>query len=171
MALATTGEQVADAKIELAGNLVHYAFGAALGGAYGLVAETLPGVTAGSGSVFGTTAALVFDEWAIPALGLSRPASKPHPRLTHGRSRRIWFTVAPPSCCDGRCGVNSEQPPAERHVAVGREQHDGSLGVRKAQHQHFGHELADLARREIDDSGDHPPDQRVRGIMFGDLRR
>ena len=82
VAVVTTGQQVTDSKTRLAGNLVHYAFGAALGGAYGLAAETMPGVTAGGGSVFGTTAALLFDEWAVPALGLSPPASE-SPPATH----------------------------------------------------------------------------------------
>ena len=57
--------------------------------------------------------------------------------------------------------TESEQPRAVRHGLVRREQHDVAGFIRKAERQHFRHELADLARREVDDGGDLPPDQRA----------
>ena len=69
---ATTGEFFAKEDKEAAGDAVHYAFGALLGGAYGLLAEYRPEVTTGYGSVFGAASA-GFDELGVPALGLSGP--------------------------------------------------------------------------------------------------
>jgi uncharacterized membrane protein YagU involved in acid resistance len=57
------------------GNVVHYAFGGSVGALYGLVAERHPDVTTGAGLPFGVVFWLVADEMAVPALGLSRPAT------------------------------------------------------------------------------------------------
>src|ERR1700744_2235771 len=66
--------------------------------------------------------------------------------------------------------VPSEQAPAVRHGLVRREQHDVALLVREAERQHLRHELADLARREIDDGGDLSPNQLAGLIVLRDLR-
>ena len=78
---AATGEFIAKADKEAAGNVVHYVFGAMLGGAYGLLAEYRPGVTIGFGSVFGLGSA-AFDELGVPAAGLSEPPTD-FPAATH----------------------------------------------------------------------------------------
>lgn len=65
--------------------------------------------------------------------------------------------------------VTSEQPSAQRHVLIGREEHDGPVAVGKAKRQHFGHDFANLARRKVDNGGDHPPHQRLGRVMFSDL--
>jgi Protein of unknown function (DUF1440) len=67
---------------KVGGNLVHYAFGTSVGALYGLVAERHPGVTAGAGLPFGVVFWLVADEIAVPALGLSRPATS-YPVTVH----------------------------------------------------------------------------------------
>ena len=87
---AATGEYFAKADKEAAGNAVHYAFGAVLGGAYGLLAEYWP-VTKGCGTVFGAASA-AFDELAVPAAGLSRPPTD-FPASTHayGLASHIVF--------------------------------------------------------------------------------
>lgn len=64
-----------------AGPLVHYAFGAAVGGLYGAVAEKDRRVTAGAGLPFGTAFWLVADETAVPLLGLSEPPNRYPPSV------------------------------------------------------------------------------------------
>lgn len=59
---------------QAAGEVVHYAFGSALGAAYGVLAEWQPRVTAGRGLPFGAVVWLVGDEIGVPAMGLSKPA-------------------------------------------------------------------------------------------------
>lgn len=70
---AVVGREVATADKPLAGQAVHYAFGAVLGAAYGVAAEFRPTVTQGGGVPFGLVAATAFDESAVPALGLGEP--------------------------------------------------------------------------------------------------
>ena len=79
---AVTGGPVPDERKEAAGNLVHYALGAALGVAYGIAAEVRPGIIAGFGTAFGTGVAAVLDEAAVPAAGLAAPPSET-PASTH----------------------------------------------------------------------------------------
>ncbi len=82
IAKAATGQGLAAAKKPAAGEAVHYAFGAVLGGVYGIAAESLSAVTTGGGSVFGVTVALVVDDTIVPALGLAPPAGQ-SPPSTH----------------------------------------------------------------------------------------
>jgi len=56
--------------------VVHYLFGAAMGGAYGVAAETIPAVRTGFGSLFGAAVWLGAHVIAVPALGLSAPVTK-----------------------------------------------------------------------------------------------
>ena len=67
--------------------------------------------------------------------------------------------------------TKSEQPSAIRHLALDGAEHHGALFVGKTERQHFRHERADLARREIDHGENLTADQRFRRIVFGDLRR
>jgi hypothetical protein len=69
-------------KKEVAGAVVHYAFGVATGGLYGAMAELKPATTAGAGLPFGAAVWLIADEILVPALGLSKPA-KDYPLSTH----------------------------------------------------------------------------------------
>lgn len=78
---AATGEYFSKEDKEAAGKAVHYAFGAVLGGAYGLLAEYRPEVTTGGGTLFGAASA-AFDELGVPAAGLSGPPSD-FPAATH----------------------------------------------------------------------------------------
>ena len=71
-----TGDFLDKKDKPIAGEATHFAFGAALGGLYGLIAEYRPEVTKGFGTSFGTTAALVFDEGAVPAVGLTQPPTE-----------------------------------------------------------------------------------------------
>ncbi len=49
------------------------------------------------------------------------------------------------------------------------QQHDRATGIGHAEHQHFGHELADLAWREIDHRDHLPADQRLGRVVDGEL--
>jgi putative membrane protein len=61
---------------ELAGPITHYVFGTIMGALYGALAPRDHRVTAGGGLAFGGAVWLLFDEIAIPALGLSPPPNK-----------------------------------------------------------------------------------------------
>jgi putative membrane protein len=72
-----------EAARPLAGNLVHYAFGASVGALYGGVAAVAPRVTAGVGLPFGAAVWLGAHVIATPALGLAEPPSS-RPRKEEG---------------------------------------------------------------------------------------
>jgi uncharacterized membrane protein YagU involved in acid resistance len=56
----------------VAGELVHYAFGGAIGAIYGAAAAKTPDVTAWGGLPFGATVWLIADEMGVPLAGLSK---------------------------------------------------------------------------------------------------
>ena len=56
-----------------ASTAVHYAFGAAVGGIYGALAEKMPLARVGFGTLFGSVLWLLSDEIAVPAAGFSKP--------------------------------------------------------------------------------------------------
>src|SRR5215468_8720945 len=56
-----------------------------------------------------------------------------------------------------------------RHVEIGAEENDLAALAVRAEHEHLGHERADLLGREVHD-GDHPSsDQRGGGVVIRDL--
>ena len=59
--------------------IVEYAFGTMCGGVYGALAEVLPEVTAGFGTIFGATLFTGASEIVIPALGWIDPPGKRTP--------------------------------------------------------------------------------------------
>jgi hypothetical protein len=76
----TFGHHLTKREKEVAGPAVHYAFGAAMGGVYGALAELSPKLAAGGGLPFGTALWLAADEVAVPALGLGKkPTETPAP--------------------------------------------------------------------------------------------
>ena len=82
-----TAEHLADAvgvrvprgRRKQAAPVVEYAFGALCAGVYGAVAEYLPSVTAGFGTVYGTILFVGASEAVLPALGFVPPPSKRTP--------------------------------------------------------------------------------------------
>jgi len=82
VAQATTGAPLPEESKPLAGQAVHYGFGALLGLGYGIAAEYLPQATAGWGSAYAIGNALLFDEAAVPAAGLGK-APWEAPASTH----------------------------------------------------------------------------------------
>lgn len=72
---ATGGQHLSWEEKKKAGPMVHYAFGALMGGLYGGLAELSPGVTGGIGTKFGTVLFAGADLFAVPALGLSQSSA------------------------------------------------------------------------------------------------
>lgn len=72
---ATGGRHLSWEEKQKAGPVVHYAFGALMGGVYGSVAEYTPTVTSGFGTTFGGVLFCGADMMAVPALKLSPPES------------------------------------------------------------------------------------------------
>ena len=64
--------QLSQEEKKKAGPVVHYAFGAAMGGLYGALAEDFPQVKVGFGLPFGAALFICADEIAVPAFGLSQ---------------------------------------------------------------------------------------------------
>jgi hypothetical protein len=79
VAQAVTGAPVPAERRELAGEAMHYATGAGVGGLYGILAEVAPGPSFLLGGVYGAAVAIGGDEMIVPALGLSRPARDVRP--------------------------------------------------------------------------------------------
>ena len=72
-ALSVVGYELTDPRAkQMAGELVHLAFGAVNGAIYGVAAELDPRVTVAAGLPFGASVWAVADEGIVPALGLSR---------------------------------------------------------------------------------------------------
>jgi hypothetical protein len=68
-----TGKVVVDRDARRAlGTAAHYAFGAAAGVMYGVLAPSAPGLTSGRGIVYGSLVWALADQGLVPALGLSR---------------------------------------------------------------------------------------------------
>lgn len=67
----TGGRHLSQGEKEKAGPIVHYSFGAMMGGIYGAVAEGMPHATAGLGMAFGAALFTGADLVAVPALHLS----------------------------------------------------------------------------------------------------
>ena len=71
-----TGHDIDENSKKMAGQIVHYSFGTAMGAVYGAIAEIQPTSSAAMGLPFGTALWLAADEVAVPALGLSGPPTE-----------------------------------------------------------------------------------------------
>ena len=76
------GRSLSQQEKKIAGPILHYAFGATMGGAYGAAVEYEPKVRYGAGVPLGTLLFLAADEAAVPALGLSQAPTK-YPWKSH----------------------------------------------------------------------------------------
>jgi len=72
-AVATVGRPLDRSEEDVAGPLMHYGFGTAVGAVYGALAETRPELTRLAGVPFGLGVWASADEIGVPAAGLSRP--------------------------------------------------------------------------------------------------
>lgn len=77
VARATVARPLDEQEMRIAAPLMHYAFGAGAGTAYGVVAERARWTTAGAGAGFGTVVWAGADESVVPLLGLSHPRRLP----------------------------------------------------------------------------------------------
>ena len=73
---AVAEHQLSEDEKEVAGPLVHYIFGSAMGALYGGISELWPATHAAWGLPFGMALWLAADEAAVPALGLSDPPTE-----------------------------------------------------------------------------------------------
>lgn len=89
---APGGRHLSRAEKEVGGTMVHYAFGAVMGAAYGAAAEytSLPGI--GLGSVFGTVLWASTDLLSVPAVGFAKwPIEEPPAaHLTHWLAHMVY---------------------------------------------------------------------------------
>jgi len=80
VATATGGQHLSMEERQKGGPVVHYAFGALMGGVYGALAEYSETARAGLGSGFGTALFAGADLVAVPALHLSPPLKESPPK-------------------------------------------------------------------------------------------
>ena len=76
------GHELQESEKKPAGAVVHYVFGTATGGLYGVLAEVSPPVTMAAGLPFGAAFWLIADEITVPVLGLSKGPAE-YPISTH----------------------------------------------------------------------------------------
>lgn len=87
-----TGTALTEREKDVAGSLVHYAFGAVAGALYGAIAAAAPRVTAGGGSLYGAAVFLTAGEIGVPLAGLARaPGSYPPARHAAALATHLVF--------------------------------------------------------------------------------
>jgi putative membrane protein len=95
VAEAVTDVPLDEREKQIGGSLVHYAFGAAVGAAYGAAAEYRQGATALAGLPFGTGVWIAADELGLPLLGLARkPTDYPAVRHLAAFASHLVFGLA-----------------------------------------------------------------------------
>ncbi|MGA7158815.1 MAG: DUF1440 domain-containing protein [Acidobacteriaceae bacterium] len=79
-----------------AGKLIHWGFGAAVGAAYGALAEYYPAATAKEGATFGLALMTLTHETALPMMGVSEVAEEqtPRERTSEASSHLVYGLVA-----------------------------------------------------------------------------
>lgn len=93
------------------GTAAHYAFGGALGLAYGLLSTRAPSLRAGFGTLYGALVWAIADEGVMPALGLSRgPRQLTSGVLAYGLLGHFVYGVALESTL--RLGQATHEPDA-----------------------------------------------------------
>ena len=73
VATATVRRRLTPGELSIAARVVHFAFGAAVGAAYGAAVQRANPAHRRTGVLLGMTLWLLADEIAMPAIGLSRP--------------------------------------------------------------------------------------------------
>lgn len=90
-----SGRPLPEGERQVAGNLLHYGFGAFLGVLYVLGSRRFPQLRAGKGTVYGATVSLVADEALIPLAGLSpKPQEVPVKSHLYGFLSHLVFGAA-----------------------------------------------------------------------------
>lgn len=90
-ATATGGQHLTFEQQQKGGPVVHYTFGALMGGLYGLLAEYSSAVRSGFGTTFGSALFTGADLLAVPALNLSgSPTDQPSALATPFASHLVY---------------------------------------------------------------------------------
>ena len=90
-----SGRPLPKGERQLAGNLLHYGFGAFLGVVYVLGSRRAPGLRTGFGTAYGGAVSLIADEALIPAAGLSpKPNEVPPSSHFYGFVSHFVFGAA-----------------------------------------------------------------------------
>ncbi len=79
-----------------AGHMIHWGFGAAMGAAYGALAEYYPAATAKEGATFGLALMTLTEETALPAMGVAESVEEhtPRERTSEATSHLVYGLVA-----------------------------------------------------------------------------
>lgn len=89
---ALGGRPLTEGEKDVAGPLVHYAFGAVAGAMYGAIAAAAPRVTVGRGAPYGAAVFLTAGEVGIPMAGLARnPTAYPPARHAAALATHLVF--------------------------------------------------------------------------------
>ena len=88
------GHSLDETEKEIASEAIHWGFGAAVGAAYGLLAEFYPAATAKEGATFGLTLMTLTHEKALPAMGLAaEPGDQTMREKTSEASTHVLYGV------------------------------------------------------------------------------
>lgn len=71
-----SGRPLPEGQRQVAGNLLHYGFGALLGALYGVAGRHFPALRVGYGTAYGGAVVIIADEILVPAAGLSPPPTE-----------------------------------------------------------------------------------------------
>src|SRR5688572_14112907 len=94
VAVEALGRPLDRGELKVGATVVHFAFGAAMGGLYGAFWEFSPSTRKMGGAAFGTAVWAAADEVAMPVLGLSGPTTEhPPERHAHTFASHIVFGV------------------------------------------------------------------------------
>jgi putative membrane protein len=90
------GHPLDDSTKAAASEAIHWGFGAAVGAAYGALAEFYPKATDKEGATFGLALMTLTHETALPAMGLSAPTDEQTPReqTSEAASHLLYGLVA-----------------------------------------------------------------------------
>jgi putative membrane protein len=89
------GHKLPENKKEMAGSIVHYAFGTANGVLYGVLSEYVPQARFGYGTLFGIGLWAAADEIAVPAFGLAKlPTENPPEEHLRGLASHLVYGLA-----------------------------------------------------------------------------
>jgi putative membrane protein len=95
IARTAIGRPLEGRELQVAASAVHYAFGAVIGGLYGVLAERFRAARALAGAGYGSAVWAAADEVAMPALGLSEPTpNQSFERHLHSFAAHIVYGVA-----------------------------------------------------------------------------
>ena len=91
-----TGHRLSEEGEELAAEAIHWGFGVAAGGFYGVLAEFYPAATEKQGATFGLALMSLTHQKALPALGLSEDPEDQtlRERTSEGATHVIYGVVA-----------------------------------------------------------------------------